>query len=166
MGLFICCRDWLHDQPTQLHHRLQEEEGGRLGCGRRRADGKRTIVKNVWMNLQILTLNEFLELIVPICYLFCYLVAFYGHNSHLVGKIIQIPFAGFLEWKSKDLDFIRPRIQKENISGNAGNSYWHYIGMTEADIPGFVQVSFSISTADDEIDDNGFSKCFHWHTNL
>ena len=28
----------------------------------------------------------------------------------------------------------------ENIPGNAGNSYFHYIGMTEADIPGFVQV--------------------------
>ena len=37
------------------------------------------------MNLQVLALNEFLELIVPVCYLFCFLVAFYGHNSHLVG---------------------------------------------------------------------------------
>ena len=49
------------------------------------------------MNLQVLALNEFLELIVPVCYLFCFLVAFYGHNSHLIGQIIQIgtPFVRF-----------------------------------------------------------------------
>ena len=40
--------------------------------------------------LQVLALNEFLELIVPICYLFCFLVAFYGHNSHHIGPMIQI----------------------------------------------------------------------------
>ena len=34
---------------------------------------------------QVLSLNEFLELIVPICYMFCYLVAFYGPNALLVG---------------------------------------------------------------------------------
>ena len=27
-----------------------------------------------------------------------------------------------------------------NVEGNARNSYWHYAGMTEADIPGFVEV--------------------------
>ena len=27
-----------------------------------------------------------------------------------------------------------------NIAGNAGNSYFHYIGLDEADIKGFVQV--------------------------
>ena len=39
---------------------------------------------------QVLSLNEFLELIVPICYLFCYLVAFYGPNALLVGlKVVH-----------------------------------------------------------------------------
>ena len=42
------------------------------------------------MNLQVLALNEFLELIVPVCYLFCFLVAFYGHNSHLIGQIREL----------------------------------------------------------------------------
>ena len=36
--------------------------------------------------LMSLTMNEFVEFIVPICYLTCYVVAFYGHNSHLIGK--------------------------------------------------------------------------------
>ena len=35
--------------------------------------------------LQLLTLNEFLELIVPVTYLLCFLVAFYGPNSHVIG---------------------------------------------------------------------------------
>ena len=35
-------------------------------------------------------------------------------------------------------------ISTYNIPGNVKNSYFHYIGMTEADITGFVQVSFSI----------------------
>ena len=39
---------------------------------------------------QVLSLNEFLELIVPICYMFCYLVAFYGPNALLVGwKVVH-----------------------------------------------------------------------------
>ena len=39
---------------------------------------------------QVLSLNEFLELIVPICYMFCYLVAFYGPNALLIGwKVVH-----------------------------------------------------------------------------
>ena len=39
---------------------------------------------------QVLSLNEFLELIVPICYLFCYLIAFYGPNAFLIGwKVVH-----------------------------------------------------------------------------
>ena len=45
--------------------------------------------------LQVLALNEFLELIVPICYLFCFLIAFYGPNAHLLGQ--NIPFPKFLD---------------------------------------------------------------------
>ena len=97
-GIFLC-RDRLHDQPAQLHHRLQEEERGGVGGGRGRVDGKRD--KNVlsFDLLQVLTLNEFLELIVPVCYLFCFIVAFYGHNSHLIGQIILLP-------DPKDLNFM------------------------------------------------------------
>ena len=36
------------------------------------------------------------------------------------------------------------KILKANIPGNVKNSYFHYLGMTEADITGFVQVSVSI----------------------
>ena len=36
--------------------------------------------------LMTLVLNEFLELIVPICYLFCYLAAWYGQNQGIIGK--------------------------------------------------------------------------------
>ena len=39
--------------------------------------------------LMTLTMNEFLEFIVPICYLICYVVAFYGPNSHLIGNILK-----------------------------------------------------------------------------
>ena len=46
------------------------------------------MIKIFFHLLQVLALNEFLELIVPLCYLFCFLVAFYGHNSHLVGQIV------------------------------------------------------------------------------
>ena len=42
--LICCCRDWLHDQPAQLHHRLQEEERGRVGGGGGGANGNRSIV--------------------------------------------------------------------------------------------------------------------------
>ena len=36
--------------------------------------------------LMTLVLNEFLELIVPICYLLCYLAAFYGQNHGIIGQ--------------------------------------------------------------------------------
>jgi hypothetical protein len=68
--------------------------------------------------LMTLTVNEFLEFIVPICYLVCFLVAFYGPNAHLVGEM-KGNFASF--------------------PGNVQSSYWHYIGMTKDDIGGFVE---------------------------
>ena len=38
------CRDRLPDQPEWLHQCLQEEEGGRVGGDRGRADGKQAVV--------------------------------------------------------------------------------------------------------------------------
>ena len=87
------------------------------------------------MDLQVLTLNEFLELIVPVCYLFCFLVAFYGHNAHLIGgQTIRI---------GNERIFTSKILEATNIPGNVRNSYFHYLGMTEADISGFVQVLIS-----------------------
>ena len=40
--------------------------------------------------LMVLTLNEFLEAIVPVCYLICFLVAFYGPNAEFVGQFLLI----------------------------------------------------------------------------
>ena len=39
--------------------------------------------------------------------------------------------------------------EAKNIPGNVKNSYFHFLGMTEADISGFVQV---LQSADDGID--------------
>ena len=36
--------------------------------------------------LMTLTLNEYLEAIVPVCYLICFLVAFHGPNADTVGQ--------------------------------------------------------------------------------
>ena len=63
--------------PNQKHMPEIEAEIKKNGIG--------LVFMLILVLTQVLSLNEFLELIVPICYLFCYLVAFYGPNALLIG---------------------------------------------------------------------------------
>ena len=79
--------------------------------------------------LMTLVLNEFLEMTVPLTFLLCFLVSFYGGNAFIIGE------------KGN-------KCQIKCMSGNVGNDYFHFVATGPNDVLPFVYTFMILITID------------------
>jgi hypothetical protein len=83
---------------------------------------KKGNIKKCGDALMSLVLNEFLEMTMPLTFLLCFLVSFYGGNSVILGMSWLIFFS----------------VDSYVFSGNVGSDYFHFISSDASDIPPFI----------------------------